>query len=321
MQTTEVLSSLAVEALEGLSSKPKSFSSKFFYDEKGSQIFQKIMRMPEYYLTDCEFDILKHQAGQIVKQFKKGKQQLELIELGAGDGIKTKVLIKELFRQEVDFRYIPIDISEEILFSLKFALKKEFKNIEVDAKPGDYFDMMKEIEEYSSIPKVILFLGSNIGNFSHEESVTFFSRLRQIIRKEDRLFVGFDLKKDPEIILKAYNDPHGHTRDFNLNLLTRLNNELGADFDLKKFKHVPNYDPQSGIARSYIVSMEEQDVTIPEIETTIRFKKWEAVYTEMSRKFDTGMIEMLARETGFAVEKNFTDEKAYYLNSLWKPKF
>lgn len=320
MESTQVLTALAAETLEGLSATPKFLSSKFFYDEKGSKIFQQIMRMPEYYLTNCEFDIFNQQAYPIIKTFCPEKNDIELVELGAGDGIKTKLLIKELFRQRIDFRYIPIDISEEVLFGLANNLRSEFSDLEVDARPGDYFDMMEELEELSDTPKVILFLGSNIGNFSHAESVSFFKHIRQIIRQQDKLLIGFDLKKDPEVILRAYNDPHGFTRNFNLNLLERINGELGANFDKTKFRHSPYYDPMDGTARSYLVSTEDQEVYISELNENFYFAKWEAIHTEMSQKYNEKMIRNLADETGFVVEKNFTDSRGYFMNSVWKPK-
>jgi L-histidine Nalpha-methyltransferase len=319
MQNTETLTALAEETLEGLSSSPKYLSSKFFYDENGSKIFQKIMRMPEYYLTNSEFEIFSEQAYTIIKSFSSEKEAIELIELGAGDGIKTKLLIKELFRRNIKFRYIPIDISEEVLFGLASNFKNEFEALEIDARPGDYFDMMEELGKISDTPKVILFLGSNIGNYSHEESVRFFKHLRQIIHDQDRLFIGFDLKKDPKVILEAYNDSNGYTAEFNLNLLRRINNELGANFDLSKFRHAPYYDPEGGAAKSYIVSTEDQEVYISELDKYFRFNKWEAIYTEMSQKYDVQMIDKLAKKAGFIVEKNFTDSKGYFMNSVWKP--
>lgn len=320
MKATQVLSALAAETLEGLSSTPKYLSSKFFYDETGSKIFQEIMHMPEYYLTNCEFDIFNQQAYAIIRTFCTVKNNIELVELGVGDGVKTKLLIRELFRQAINFRYIPIDISEEVLFGLADNLRREFSDIEVDARPGDYFDRMEELKKLSDTPKVILFLGSNIGNFSQAESICFFKRLRQIIGKQDKLLVGFDLKKDPEVILRAYNDPHGTTRIFNLNLLDRLNKELGANFDKTKFRHSPFYDPIKGVAKSCLVSTVEQEVYVSELNKKFQFLKWEAIYTEMSRKYDETMIRNLADDTDFMVVQNFTDSRGYFMNSVWKPK-
>lgn len=319
MQSITEQSAIACDILEGLSASNKYLPSKYFYDETGSKIFQKIMRMPEYYLTGCELEIFSKQACNIIKKMSPDGEDVELIELGAGDGLKTKILIKEFFRQGIEFRYIPVDISEEVLFGLASKLENEFEGLEVDARPGDYFEMMEELERLSNTPKIVLFLGSNIGNFTHKESITFFKHLRSIIRERDRLLVGFDLKKDPEIILKAYNDPHGYTREFNLNLLRRINKELGANFDVRKFTHTPYYDPLSGTAKSYLVSKENQEVYIHELGRSFLFKQWEAVYTEMSQKYDLDMISGFAEETGFKVVHNFIDSCGYFVNSVWKP--
>lgn len=319
MQLTEILSAIAADTDKGLSAKSKYLSSKYFYDEKGSKIFQEIMRMPEYYLTDSEYEIFHKQAYAILKQLTLNNTPIELIELGAGDGIKTKLLIKELFRQNTKFRYLPIDISEEILLGMSAQLKSDFKALEVQPKVGDYFDMMEEIARLSNTPKVILFLGSNIGNLNFKESVDFLKHIRKIICHHDKLIIGFDLKKSPQIINAAYNDPHGHTKHFNINLLDRLNNELGANFNTSKFEHAPYYDPQTGTAKSYIVSTEEQSVYIKEIDKTFHFNKWETIYTEQSQKYDKHMIEEMAAISGFEVCRNFSDSREYFYDSVWKP--
>jgi dimethylhistidine N-methyltransferase len=318
-QLTETLSTLAKDTLGGLTSIPKQLSSKYFYDEAGSKIFQDIMRMPEYYLTNAEYEIFYRQAYPIINTMAGNSESLELIELGAGDGVKTKLLIKELSRQQIKFRYIPVDISEEILLKMTANMQSEFRGLDVYPKAGDYFDMMEEIELLSDTPKVILFLGSNIGNFTIEESIAFLKHIRSIIRTHDRLIIGFDLKKDPQTVLAAYNDAAGHTKRFNLNLLTRLNKELGANFNLDKFDHTPLYDPLKGVAESYIVSKEQQEVYFKLLDTTIHFKQWEAIYTERSQKYDEELINSIAREAGFEVVKNFTDSKFYFVDSFWKP--
>jgi L-histidine N-alpha-methyltransferase len=152
------------------------------------------------------------------------------------------------------------------------------------------------------------------------KALSFLSHLHRIIHPQDRLLIGFDLKKSPEVILKAYNDKYGLTRDFNLNYLKRLNEELGANFNLDNFEHAPLYDPQNGVAKSYLVSTCEQTVVFSALNRAIRFSKWETIYTEQSQKYDTEMIHNLAELSGFEVEKNFTDTQSYFMNSLWKPK-
>ena len=319
MQLTDIIKPIAIDTASGLSLKNKQLSSKYFYDEKGSKIFQDIMRMPEYYLTDSEYEIFLKQAHRIIQMTNEANTPLELVELGAGDGIKTKLLIKELYRKNTAFRYIPIDISEEILFSMAGNLKNDFDGLDVDPKAGDYFDMMEEIGRLSDTPKLILFLGSNIGNYSFEDSIAFLKHIREIIHPQDKLLIGFDLKKDPQVIINAYNDPHGHTGRFNLNLLARLNTELNANFDLSNFKHAPFYDPEKGVAKSFIVSTENQSVYIAELDKHVEFKKWETIYTEQSQKYDADSIAELAKLSGFEVIKNFTDSNEYFYDSLWKP--
>ena len=320
MESFIIDTAFATDVLSGLKNKPKRISSKYFYDEKGSEIFKKIMRMPEYYPTNCEYDIFKNQAEEIRQVFCNNHCMFDLIELGAGDGMKTKVLIDHFLKKNVNFQYIPIDISAGAVENLAGNLKAVFPKLNIRPLIGDYFEMMHLLNGYDSLPKVLLFLGSNIGNFNWEESILFLKQLGAVMNKNDRLLIGFDLKKDPDVILKAYNDPHGHTRDFNLNLLTRMNTELGADFNLDAFRHYPLYEPSSGEARSYLMSLKEQTVRFKELEVDVHFKKWETIHTEISRKYDKESINAMAKESGFEVVRNFTDDRQYFMNSYWKLK-
>ncbi len=320
MREIKTITAIAEDTLQGLSAKPKHLSSKYFYDEAGSRIFQDIMHMPEYYLTNAEFEIFEHQKEEILDIFAQINGSFDLIELGAGDGYKTKILLSHFLNQEVDFTYMPIDISADVLAEMSNNLKEELPGLHIEEKAGDYFEMMKYINSYDSSTKIILFLGSNIGNYSWKESISFFSQLREQMQNHDRLFIGFDLKKDPQVILDAYNDPHGHTREFNLNLLRRLNRELGANFDTTNFRHHAVYEPISGAAKSYLVSLCNQQVDIDELETTIHFDAFEAIYMEMSQKYDLKMIAELADASGFEVQQNFFDSNRYFANSLWKLK-
>lgn len=320
MHETTQLSEIAVDTLKGLSASPKFLSSKYFYDDRGSKIFQDIMNMPEYYLTNCEEEIFQNQKEEIFQSFKPNNERFDLIELGAGDGMKTKILLEHFKNNNADFTFIPVDISKEVVKTLVDDLEKDFPQLNVDAKIGDYFQMMEEINRYDSAPKIILFLGSNIGNYNESESITFFSHLREIMNPQDKLFIGFDLKKDPKIILDAYDDPHGHTAAFNLNLLNRLNDELGANFNLKNFKHHEVYNPQTGTAKSFLVSLKKQSVYIKILSTAFEFDKWETIYTEMSQKYDLNMITSFANQCGFEIVRNFTDSRQYFMNSLWKLK-
>ncbi|HSK73001.1 MAG TPA: L-histidine N(alpha)-methyltransferase, partial [Pyrinomonadaceae bacterium] len=219
----------AQDILKGLSAEPKFLSSKYFYDDEGSRLFQEIMKLPEYYLTRAEFEIFETRTGEIFRAFNADDAGFDLIELGAGDGTKTAVLIDYFLKRNADFTYFPIDISAEALDALTAKFKSDFPDLSINARNGDYFKILESLKTDSDKKKIILFLGSNIGNFRRAESIAFFRHLREVMNETDLLFIGFDLQKDPRVILNAYDDAKGVTAAFNLNLLRRVNRELGAN--------------------------------------------------------------------------------------------
>ena len=312
-------SQFAQDVLSGLSSTPKSLSSKYFYDDEGSRLFQEIMKLPEYYLTGCEFDIFSTQTEAIYRAFANDHAAFDLIELGAGDGTKTAVLVDHFLSEGADISYSPIDISQEALDALTAKFNAEFPALKMSARNGDYFRILESLRDGSGRRKVLLFLGSNIGNFSREQSVAFFRSLRAVTSDDDLLFIGFDLQKDPHIIANAYDDAAGVTARFNLNLLRRINHELGGNFNLDKFTHYANYRPIEGSARSFLVSREKQTVQIDALEREFQFDQWEAVFMEISQKYSLRMIADLAAESGFEIKQNFFDSRNYYCDSLWRP--
>ena len=299
---------------KGLSANPKQLLSKYFYDETGDALFVKIMNMPEYYLTKAEYEIFTRQAKDIVNAVCADGQPFELIELGAGDGTKTIELLKEM-QGKVDFTYLPIDISGNALTLLEKRLKKEVPDVKVKTLQGDYFSVLGDIK-HNSVRKVILFLGSNIGNMLDQNAGRFIIQLAAQLNAGDKLLLGVDLKKDPAIILPAYNDAQGITSAFNLNLLTRINKELGGNFDVAKFEHKPCYNEEMGRAESYIVSTEDQDVTIEALGKTYHFDKGENIHMEISRKYDDAAVNAIIEGTGFFIEKKFTDSKNYFTDYL-----
>ena len=319
METVSVpKNEIAHDVLKGLTSTPKYLLPKYFYDDNGSRIFTEIMSMPEYYLTRCEKEILTSQKESLTREFIKGNpQQIELIELGSGDGQKTKLLLKHMLLREVPFSYIPVDISSDANKWLVENFAKEMPELKVNARTGDYFEIMHNLNGHPGTRRIVLFLGSNIGNFSDEEKTLFLGQFASFLNKGDKVLMGFDLKKSPEVILKAYNDPHGHTRRFNINLLLRLNRELEADFDPDLFEHHATYDPITGAAKSYLVSTAAQSIYFKKLNLTFHFKQWEPIFMEMSNKFDLASISKLARDFGFEVEDNFFDRKKYFVDSLW----
>lgn len=312
------LTQFAEDVLAGLSTTPKSLSSKYFYDDEGSRLFQEIMKLPEYYLTGCEHEIFSTQADAIYRSFANGGGGFDLIELGAGDGTKTAVLIDHFLRQTDDISYSPIDISQEALDALTTKFKAEFPALKMSARNGDYFKILESLKAENGRRKVLLFLGSNIGNFSRDQAVGFFRSLRGVMSPGDLLFIGFDLQKDPHVIVPAYDDAAGVTAAFNLNLLKRINRELGGNFDVDKFTHYANYRPVEGSARSFLISREQQSVHIAALNKTFEFDQWEAVFMEISQKYSRRMIAEMAAESGFEIKENFFDGKRYYCDSLWK---
>ena len=229
---------------EGLSKEQKAIPSMYFYDDAGSEIFKQIMALTEYYPTNCEIEILNTIKSKIIKYIKN--RPFNLIELGAGDGKKTKILLKEFIKRKLNFQYLIIDISNSAAEELKTSLCIDFPSLEVKKIVAEYFDGLKTIKLNSNRCNFVLFLGSNVGNILPLEQIAFFKRIEKAIRSKDLLLVGFDLKKDREILKLAYDDPHGVTKNFNLNLLKRMNCELGANFNISKFKHSPIYNSETG---------------------------------------------------------------------------
>lgn len=308
----------AEDVRKGLSSDPKSLSSKYFYDDQGSRLFRQIMELPEYYLTRAEHEIFSSQTAEIFEAFADGAESFDLIELGAGDGAKTAVLIDYFLRRQIDFTYSPIDISAEAVEVLTAKFAAEFPRLRMNAQVGDYFRILDRLKTQATRRKILLFLGSNIGNFSAEQSNEFFANLRGVMNAGDLLFVGFDLQKDPRVIVKAYDDAQGVTAQFNLNLLRRINRELGADFDLENFSHYAVYRPVECAARSFLISRRAQTVRIEALNESYEFGAWEAIFMEISQKYNAKMIADLARASGFVIERDFYDARQYFVDSLWK---
>jgi dimethylhistidine N-methyltransferase len=312
------MENFAEDVRKGLSAELKYLPSKYFYDEQGSKLFQAIMKLEEYYPTRCEAEILSIHREEICRMFTADNSPFELVELGAGDGSKTRILLSCFNQSDSNLTYLPIDISPSILTELIHSVKQEFTNINTEAIAGEYFEVLSMLKRYDTKRRILLFLGSTIGNFDHEGTIDFLQKLREQMNDNDMLMIGFDLQKHPRVISDAYNDRLGITREFNLNLLTRINRELNADFDPKSFEHYPVYDPSTGEARSYLISIADQNVSIGDI-GIFAFRQGEAIHTEVSRKYTLKGIEQLAERTGFSIVKNFTDSKCYFTDSLWKP--
>jgi dimethylhistidine N-methyltransferase len=304
------------EIITGLKSSPKHLLSKYFYDQKGDVLFQQIMNMPEYYLTDCEMEIFTQKTGELAGAVKAFDTPFDLVELGAGDATKSSHLLQYLVSQNADFTYMPIDISGNIISVLQERLSGELPGLDLVGLNGEYFEMLDKANSVSSRRKVILFLGGNIGNMEVGEAHDFCNELRKKLNPGDMLLIGFDLKKDPDIILSAYNDKEGITAAFNLNLLERINKELDGNFNRSAFKHYQTYDPLSGACRSYLISLEEQQVRIGN--ELIDFKENEAVYMEISQKYALQEADAMALKNGFMPINHIPDSKGWFIDAIWK---
>ncbi|SEM33679.1 dimethylhistidine N-methyltransferase [Chryseobacterium taichungense] len=304
------------DVLTGLQSTPKHLSSKYFYDKTGDELFQKIMAMPEYYLTRCELDIFKNKTSEIAKGIRADQEPFDLIELGAGDAMKSTYLLKHLSEIGTDFTYMPIDISGNILSVLEKNLKRQLPAIDIELLEGEYFEMLEKAMTLSSRRKVILFLGGNIGNMSRKEAEKFCIALYQLLNKEDIVLIGFDLKKNPYTVLNAYSDKSGITAAFNLNLLSRINRELDGNFNIADFQHYESYDPITGACKSFLISLRDQKVNIAG--QLISFEENEVIDMEVSQKFSRSEIRKLAEKTGFRITGEIADSKDWFIDSIWK---
>ncbi|ANQ50778.1 L-histidine N(alpha)-methyltransferase [Flammeovirga sp. MY04] len=299
---------------KGLSAPSKFLSSMYFYDKKGEALFRKIMNLEEYYLTNSEMEILMFQGHEIAQLLKD--EEVEIIELGAGDGIKTKELLRHFDKKNTVYR--PIDISEQAIIDISKKMSEWIPNLQVKGVCGDYFKMLDQLK--SDAKKVILFLGSNLGNMSDDQAKGFIHQLNNVMQKGDQLMLGLDLIKSKDIVLPAYSDNKGITAEFNLNLLDRINRELGGNFDRSQFEHVATYSEHEGIAKSYIKSKVDQTVTIEENETSYHFKKDELIHTEISRKYDLDIIRNIIEGTSLHLDYQFTDNKQYFTDLVLTKK-
>ncbi|PYV83755.1 MAG: L-histidine N(alpha)-methyltransferase [Acidobacteria bacterium] len=306
----------ALDVLVGLSSTPKSISSKYFYDKRGSELFRQICLLPEYYLTERELEIIERHRQGIAAY--ASESPFNLVELGAGFSQKSILLLDHFAKAGLAFQYVPIDISESAMAELVKSLEKLIPRLEVNGLVTDYFNGLKWLNHRYRRKNLVLFLGSSIGNFTHKRACFFLRNLWNCLNHDDAVLIGFDMKKDIDLLLRAYNDSQGVTREFNLNLLHRINRELGGKFDAGKFRYFGTYNVFSGAMESYLVSQERQMVFIEAIGRSFLFEPWEPLHTEYSYKYLASDIEQLAEETGFEVHQHIYDSKSYFVDSIWR---
>lgn len=314
-QTTQHHEAFLADVIKGLSTEQKAVSAKYFYDDIGSELFQKISQHPDYYPTKTEFSILDNISD--ILPIYINESEIDIIELGAGDGHKSELIINGLIKAKCNVNFYPIDISEKAMQLLDENLTMN-ENLHIHGVVADYYHGLHYIREISNNKKLVLFLGSNIGNFNKTQTDQFLTMLSNTLDKHDYVMMGFDLKKDPAILNQAYNDSEGLTRAFNLNLLTRINRELGANFDIDQFKHYGFYNPYRGTMESYLISLVAQSIHIDAANQTFHFKQFEPIHLEYSHKFTSSGIEKLAKQNGFETIALFTDERNYFIDALWQ---
>jgi L-histidine Nalpha-methyltransferase len=315
LQTTQ----FGTEILEGLRAMPKYLPSKYFYDKAGDRIFQEIMNCSEYYPFACELEIFRKRTAELGAAITERGSPFDLIELGPGDCKKSVHLLRYLVRAGADFTYIPIDISSNVINHLQRQLPVKVAGLTTRGLNGEYLPMIEEATKVSGRRKVVLFLGSNLGNMSPAEARVFCRRLRCHLLPGDFVLIGLDLKKCPDIVLPAYNDQAGITKRFNLNLLERINRELNANFDTDQFEHSPVYDHASGACKSYLVSMADQQVTLwcnGDMQC-IRFVRNEEIFMEISQKYRIDQVDHLACGAFFRPVERFCDDRGWFVDALW----
>lgn len=302
-------SALAEDARAGLTSRPKTLPPKYFYDELGSRLFEAICALPEYYLTRAESEILSSYADDIVSSIGGSTgAPARLVELGSGSAEKTRFLIEALLRRQPALHYLPVDISAASLERSSVELLQLYPRLRVTAYAADYFTALRELVPARAGERTAaLFLGSNIGNFAQREAADFLLAVRKVLKAEDSLLLGADLKKSADILIPAYDDALGVTAAFNRNLLVRINRELGADFCVEKFRHLALYDEERGRVEAHLVSTARQTVRLAALDLEIGFDEGETIHTENSYKFDLEQLRELARATGFHLERSWLD--------------
>lgn len=305
----------AIDVLIGLCSNPKNISAKYFYDDAGSEIFQKITQHPDYYLTRTEFAILSDLSRKLPTIV--GEKEIDIIELGAGDGHKSRLVIDGFLDSGTRVNYFPIDISERAMELMEPNINAR-DGLSVHGVVAEYIEGLHFVRSRSANKQLVLFLGSNIGNFNRAQSQGFLRRLWKSLNADDMVLIGFDMKKSIAKFNAAYNDSAGHTREFNLNLLRRINRELGGNFDPDKFEHFGTYHPVLGAMESYLLSLEEQEVYIGDLERSFHFHAFEPIHLEYSFKFLPGDIDSLSKQTGFKTVEHFTDQGKMFTDSLWR---
>jgi L-histidine N-alpha-methyltransferase len=310
------VSTIAEDVLQGLSASPKWLPPKLFYDAAGSLLFEQITDLPEYYLTRTERAIFQSYAKEIVEQ---AGSNLTLIELGAGSASKTTLLIQAMSQRQLQVDFYPVDVSPEALQGATTSLNGSFPRLHVRPIVADYSQGIPQLASLGG-RKLVLFIGSTIGNFDPQEALEFLQRTHKSLQPGDALLLGFDMVKGSSLLHAAYNDAQRVTARFNQNLLVRINRELGGGFVVDQFRHVAFWNKRESRIEMHLESLQEQNVWIEQLEKSFHFVEGETIHTENSYKFTANSIANLLRQSGFSLEKTWTDDQGWFSVVLARTK-
>lgn len=297
------------EVYRGLTAMPKTLSPWLFYDEAGSRLFEDITKLPEYYLTRTERGIFARYADEILEC--AGYRPVTMIELGAGTAAKTGLLLRAAVRRQGAVDYVPIDVSETALAAAKEHIEADIPGVRVMSRLADYTEGIAEVP-VDGHRRLVLYIGSSIGNFEPGDAVRVLREVRRRMAPGDLLLLGADHVKDRQTLLRAYNDGAGVTAAFNQNILARINRELGADFNLRLFRHRAKWNAEQSRVEIYLTSVMAQTVTIPALDLDVRFARGETIHTENSYKFTAESIGSIVERAGFNVTHSWTDEREWF---------
>jgi L-histidine N-alpha-methyltransferase len=315
------IAAFASAVRSGLICEPKSLPWAYFYDEQGSRLFEAICELPEYYLTRTEDAILRRHADAMVDGLAVRRDDGEeptIIELGSGSAVKTQRLIAAGLRRHDRLHYVPIDVSPSALEDSARRLTRRFPSLRVTGYVADYRGGLEQIMARTKGPRLIVFLGSSLGNYEMEAATDLLTLIWRTMRPDDRLLLGTDMAKERSLLEAAYDDARGVTAAFNLNLLHRINRELGADFQVEAFEHQVVYDPDRGRVEMHLLNTREQTVHVPAADLTIRFEKGESIHTENSHKYTPDMLSHLQSRAGFQEEAAWTDDRGWFRLQRWR---
>ncbi|HLW48615.1 MAG TPA: L-histidine N(alpha)-methyltransferase [bacterium] len=307
----------ARDVAAGLAQTPKRLPCCYFYDDEGSRLFEAICGLPEYYLPRAEREILETHADELAGRFPARPL---LVELGSGSASKTRLLIEALLRRYGTAEYMPIDISQGALVDSARAFLAAYPALRIRAVAGDYFETLRDPAIPSPGPKLILWLGSSIGNLDRPDAAAFLRKIAPALGDAGRILVGIDLRKARAVLEPAYDDAQGVTARFNLNVLARINRELDGAFDLSAFRHRAVYNEGAGRIEMYLVSVREQTVAIGQLGMTVRFAADEALLTEYSYKYRASEIDTLAESAGLAIDAQWHDTDRRFSVTLFTPR-